>query len=69
MTSVSISETVNTVMRASEKRETYNFLSSVCTVANFTTSFTATDLPHEYLLQSQSVVYFAYEYSVTRVFF
>ena len=51
--------------RASEKRDTCNFLPSVCTVAFFTASFTATHLPHEYLLQSQSFIYSAYDYSMT----
>ena len=64
-----ISETVNTVMRASEKRDTCNFLSSVCTVAFFTASFTVTDLPHEYLLLSEIFIYSVYDYSVTRVFY
>jgi hypothetical protein len=49
--------------------KTWNFLSIVCTVAFFTDRFTATDLPREYLLQSQSFIYSAHDYSTTSVFF
>ena len=61
------SDTVSSVMRASQKGNTRNFLSGVCTVAFFTARVTATDLPHKYLLQLQSFLYFACDYSMKRV--